>query len=137
MGGRGEPFERRNTVLFVAWGVEEGRLEGYVRSVERLEKMLVDLHPLFVVDSTAFKPIRDRGYPVEYIIPLDEWREHRASHEWGGYVAQRVSALREKHRPKTVVVLDGNSPVSPLDQGVLNSILLPELAQSEDNLLDR
>lgn len=129
--------EERNVVLFLAWGTDEEALEKHVERVSRLQAMLVDVHPLFVVDTTAFEPISEHGYPVEYLIPLAEWREHRPPQEWGAYVTQRISALCEQHRPRTVVVLDGGSPVTALDQGVLNSILLPSLGESEDNDLDR
>jgi len=130
-------LEGQNVVLFIAWGMDEADLEQHVERVNRLQAMLIDVQPLFVVDTTAFDPIRERGYPVEYLIPLVEWRERRPPQEWGAYVTQRISALREEHRPRTVIVLDGPSSVTALEQGVINSILLPGLGETDDNDLDR
>ena len=129
------PVAGPNTVLFIAWGVDAARLREYVGRVERLQTMLVDLHPVFLVDSVALEPMRERGYGVEYVIPLNDWREQRPAHEWGAYLTQRIAALRDLHRPLTVVVFDEDGARSALDQGVLNALVLPAIGGSDDNEL--
>lgn len=122
-----------NAALFVAWDAGEERLAQYAEQVERLTAILVDIRPVFLTDSTAIAPLRERGYPCEYVIPLREWRRHRSAYDWGAYVTERVAAVQRRHRPRVVVVLgDGEAP-SALDQGVLNALLLPAVGEGDDN----
>jgi hypothetical protein len=121
--------------MFVAWGVDESRLEDYASRVERLQAVLVELRPFFVVDSIVVEPVRRRGYPIEYLVPLTEWREHRPAHEWGPYVTERMAEVQRRHQPGAVVILEGPSATSALDQGLLNPILLPSIGAGEDNQL--
>ena len=124
---------KSNAALFVAWGADEERLERYVEQVERLTAVLVDIRPVFLTDSTAIAPLRARGYPCEYVIPLGEWRRHRAAYDWGPYVTERVAAVQRRHRPGVVVVLAEDEVPSVLDQGVLNVLILPSVGEGDDN----
>jgi hypothetical protein len=121
--------------MVVAWGVEESRLEDYASRVERLHAVLVEFRPLFVVDSLEAEPVRRRGYPIEYLVPLTEWSKHRPAHEWGPYVTQRMAEVGRRHQPGAVVILEGASAPSALDQGLLNPILLPSIGEGDDNQL--
>jgi hypothetical protein len=129
-----------NAVLFIAWGAD-ARLGEHAERVERLRARLVDVEPIFLVDSMDLDQLRGSGHAIEYVVPLAEWREHRPAVEWGTYVLERIAAVRARYRPRAVVVLegalDGPAAVSALDQGVLDSILLPKLGTSDDNRLDR
>jgi hypothetical protein len=125
-----------NAVLFIVWGGAEARLAEYADRVERLRATLVDVRPIFVVDSMGLEPLRSSGHAVEYVVPLAEWREHRPAAEWGTYVLERIAAVHDRYRPRAVVLLDDAAAGSALDQGVLDSILLPKLGTSDDNRLD-
>ncbi len=132
------PAARRRTgrsTLFIVWGAGEPQLEAQAARVERLQAVLVDLAPLFVVDSMAAEPLRRRGFPVEYLIPLSQWCEHRYAHDWGVYVTRRIAEVRRTHRPDAVVVLESDSSTSALDQGLVNPILRPGMAETDDNEL--
>jgi hypothetical protein len=133
--GAGVDDAGRSAVLFIAWGVSEPRLRDHVARVRRLETQLVDLTPVFLVDSEALEPLRGTGWAVEYVIPLADWRRHRPAHEWGDYVAKRVGSLRERHGLRTVVLLENAD--GALDQGVLDAVVLPGLGASDDNLLEQ
>jgi hypothetical protein len=122
-------------VLFIAWGASEAQLRESVARVRRLEAQLVDLTPVFLVDSTALGPLRGTGWAVEYVIPLADWRRHRPAHEWGAYVTKRVGSLRGRHALRTVVLLEDAG--GALEQGVLDALVLPALGISDDNLLER
>jgi hypothetical protein len=50
---------------------------------------------------------------------------------------ERIAAVHDRYRPRAVVVLEDAAAGSALDQGVLDSILLPRLGTSDDNQLDR
>jgi hypothetical protein len=126
---------RPDVVLFVAWGAGEARLEHLAGRVAELEAILVRMRPVFVVDTSEFAPITARGYAVEYVIPLEEWRLRRAPHEWGAHVTARMAAIAAEHEPGTVVVLEGDEGRSAIEQGVLDSLVLPSLAKGADNLL--
>jgi hypothetical protein len=132
---RGGQAHRGSVTMFVAWGVQESRLEDYASRVERLQAVLVEFRPLFVVDSLEAEPVRRRGYPIEYLVPLTEWSEHRPAHEWGPYVTQRMAEVQRRHQPGAVVILEGASAPSALDQGLLNPILLPSIGEGDDNQL--
>lgn len=123
------------TVLFVAWQADADAVLRLAERVERLHAVLVGFRPLFLVDSEHVAPLRARGYPFEYLIPLDEWRQVRAPADWGAYVTAQVAALAAEHRPALIVVLDSPERASPLDQGVLDALVLPGLALTDDNLI--
>lgn len=124
-----------NVALFVAWGADEARLAEYAERIERVKTMLVDVDPVLLVDTTAIGPLRERGYRCEYLIPLEEWEQRRAPHEWAAYVTDRVAALRRAYRPRTVIVFEREGVASALEQGVLNAILLPSMGSGDDNRL--
>jgi len=125
--------QRRNTALFVAWGADEERLIEYAERVARLQTMLVDLEPVFLVDTTAIGPLHAHGYRCEYVIALDEWRLRRPPYEWAEYVTERVAELRSVHQPRAVVVFEREDVMSALEQGVLNAIVLPSIGSGDDN----
>jgi hypothetical protein len=135
--GTGAGAPPSNVVLFIAWGGAEARSAEYFDCVERLRARLVDVRPIFVVDSMDLEPLRRSGHSVEYIVPLAEWREQRPAADWGTYVLERIAAVHDRYRPRAVVVLEDAAAGSALDQGVLDSILLPRLGTSDDNQLDR
>lgn len=131
----GGPGADRTGVLFVAWGASEELLREYVARVRRLQAQLVDVAPVFLVDSEALEPLRGTGWAVEYVIPLADWRRHRPAQEWGAYVTKRVASLSGRHALRTVVLLEDAG--GALDQGVLDALVLPALGASDDNLLER
>jgi len=114
-----------NAALFVAWGADDERMAQYVERVERLTAILVDITPIFLVDSTAIGALRERDYSCEYVISLREWSRHRPAYDWAAYATERVASVRRRHRPRIVVLLGDEETSSALDQGVLNVLLLP------------
>lgn len=122
-------------MLFIAWGADEERLALLVERVARLHTILVRLRPVFVVDSSCIEPIVARGYPVEHLIALEDWRARRAPHEWGAYVTDRMAEIVGEHHPGAVVVLEAADGRSALEQGVLDALVVPTLMTGDDNLL--
>ena len=126
---------KSNAALFVAWGADDERMAQHVERVERLTAILVDITPIFLVDSTAISALRERDYPCEYVIPLREWSRQRPAYDWAAYATERVASVRRRHRPRIVVLLGDDEPLSALDQGVLNGLLLPAIGEGDDNRL--
>jgi len=124
---------KSNAALFVAWGADDERMAKYVERVERMTAILVDITPIFLVDSTAIGTLRERDYPCEYVIPLREWSRHRPAYDWAAYATERVATVRRLHHPHIVVLLGDDEPLSALDQGVLNGLLLPAIGEGDDN----
>jgi len=124
---------KSNSALFVAWGADDERMAQYVERVERLTAILVDITPIFLVDSTTIGALRERDYPCEYVIPLREWSRQRPAYDWAAYATERVASVRRRHRPRIVVLLGDEETSSALDQGVLNVLLLPAIGEGDNN----
>jgi len=125
---------RTEVVAFLSWGLEGAELERVADRIGRLHLVLGDFEPLVILDALDPEPVRRRGLRFEYVVGLREWRRHRPAHDWGRYLTRRLGALADVHRPRLVVALEDASGPGALEQGVLDALVVPSLADTEDNL---
>ena len=122
-------------MLFLAWGLDAEGAERLAERLERLQGILVGFRAIVVVDSPSFEPLRRLAHPVEHVIPLADWTRVRPAHEWGAYLTGRMDEILAEQEPHAVVVLEPPAGAGALDQGALDTIILPGLRLTDDNLI--
>jgi hypothetical protein len=122
-------------VLFVAWGLDEPGVEQVVERIERLRAVLVWFEPILVLDSPAVEPARRRGLAFEHIASRSEWARHRSAYEWSEYAGERMAAIAREREPDVVVVFEAPGGTGALEQGILDPLIVPAVAFSDDNLV--
>lgn len=123
------------TVLFIAWGLDDAGVERVVRRIERLQAVLVWFEPVLLLDSPSVEPVRRRGLAFEHIVSLQEWSRHRPAHDWSAYAGERTAAIARDHRPDVVIAFEPPEGIGALEQGILDALIVPALAESDDNLV--
>jgi hypothetical protein len=123
------------TVLFIAWGLDEAGVEHVARRIERLQAVLVWFEPVVVLDTPAVEPVRRRGLAFEHIESRGEWTRHRSAYEWSEYASARMAEIVREREPDVVVVLESPDRPGALEQGILDPLIIPAVAVSDDNLM--
>jgi hypothetical protein len=103
LAGLAEP-ERLPIIVIDAIGAGD-HLDDVLAEVSDLQAETRGFRPVLLLDQPAFGAARAYGYPVELVIPEDEWD---FTGEWADYVARRRAMMLARYRAWTIVaVLDG------------------------------
>lgn len=83
-------------------------------SMEQMSTLLVDLQrwqleqgvvrPVLVVTGSAMQSVRPYGYPVECLIPEEQWA---GSQPWSHYVRGHIARIRRTYGTTSTLVLGG------------------------------
>lgn len=99
----GEGIEDVPVALVVTIGADD--LPAVVEAVAQEQVLTAGFRPVFVIDSDDLAAPRRLGYPVEHVVPRQEWVGDELS--WREYLGRRLGELRKFYRAAVVVEVHG------------------------------
>jgi hypothetical protein len=111
------PTPRRKTVkrppqarLYVAIGLDLGRLREFAQTVRRRLLVAPDHRAVILTDNPEFSLLRRSGLVLEYLPDRLTWERHRPEQPWDVVLSERLSRLFAEHDATDVVFVDPEKP---------------------------
>lgn len=95
--------------LIVCRGLDEGEVETLANRIEQAQLVTAAFRPVFVLDTSAFGPLRLRSFAFEHVLGRSAWEQLYEPSGWTDYLLHQLSTLRSDYGAATVVPVESRS----------------------------
>src|SRR5688572_7052887 len=101
--------------LILALGQTDEQLARLVRHVAALQAMTGSFTPVIVTTRWDIPELAGLSWPVEYVMPPDDWAKIQDPARWAAYAEERLREIVLAHAPDNVVVTIGDLGTEGID----------------------